>query len=787
MSYRTSFVVLLTVSLWPVGQAQQPATSELLARIATIHTFKQAGYENDGAEIVGQAIGRLTEGSYRMVPFYQYDQYNKTVVSALLNEDSIQQAMDRRRVDNSYIFRKLILPFEPWLQYARPTGHGREEELTTFLYENDQTVSGGTTYGRSYTQLHAARYEGFYQLLGKQNTEDLLDLVFGDIDLAKEDNQMMLLSFQSPLGRDALSVYRYHLMGTKPVDGVDCYEIAFYSLDARKNTFAGYLYIRADESYELYQAVFTLNDPALMNFVKNLLIVHSYAFMPDTEGKRYTVPSRYEQYVLLGYPDKGMLSASRVAVYDRYSFAAPDDDPSKRARVAKDYARKDSVYWEATRPIPLTASQTQVEELMTEARRTPVFTLMQDAVLTLISNHVTIGGINGPVELGPLSQFISYNHMEGMRLKVGGNTNINLMDRGLLGGYLAYGTTDGRLKYRADLAFSLTPKSRYIWEYPKKLFSFTYVNDLNIPGQDLLTTTRDNFINSFSHAPTDNMSWQRIGMLSYEQEPGHQFSYKVSGKYTFDQPAGVVQYMQVDGGDTTVVDHITTSEIGFSLAWTPGQSSIQNRDKRMIIRHGGVEMTLNHRIGIKGVLGSDYNYQITDLSAYKKITFDHHFGTMDIRLSGGKVWNRVPFPLLFIPTGNQSYIFHADDYNCMNFYEFVTDQYVALHTNFIFNWSPFKWFRKQDKTQVSVGARAIYGPLSDRNDPALHPDLFVFNQGVKPLGQTPYVEVNIGLANLFKILRVEYARRLTYLTSNTDADGKKTFAGSLLLTASFAF
>lgn len=123
----------------------------------------------------------------------------------------------------------------------------------------------------------------------------------------------------------------------------------------------------------------------------------------------------------------------------------------------------------------------------------------------------------------------------------------------------------------------------------------------------------------------------------------------------------------------------------------------------------------------------------------------------------------------------------------MNFYEFTTDNYVAGNLNFMFNWSPFKLFYSKDKIKTTIGARAIYGPLSDNNNPALHPELFVFNQGVNALGNTPYAEVNVGLANIFKILRIEYARRLTYLGSNEEGNGHKILKGSLLFTGSFSF
>lgn len=123
----------------------------------------------------------------------------------------------------------------------------------------------------------------------------------------------------------------------------------------------------------------------------------------------------------------------------------------------------------------------------------------------------------------------------------------------------------------------------------------------------------------------------------------------------------------------------------------------------------------------------------------------------------------------------------------MNFYEFTTDNYIAGNMNFMFNWSPIKLFNPKDKIKTSLGARVIYGPLSDNNNPAIHPELFVFNQGVNPLSNTPYIETNVGLANIFKFLRVEYARRLTYLDDNSESGGHNLMKGSLLFTGSFSF
>ena len=45
----------------------------------------------------------------------------------------------------------------------------------------------------------------------------------------------------------------------------------------------------------------------------------------------------------------------------------------------------------------------------------------------------------------------------------------------------------------------------------------------------------------------------------------------------------------------------------------------------------------------------------------------------------------------------------------------------------------------------------------------LYTSLFLLPDGTQPLGSTPYMECSVGLENIFKILRIDYYRRLTYL------------------------
>jgi len=73
------------------------------------------------------------------------------------------------------------------------------------------------------------------------------------------------------------------------------------------------------------------------------------------------------------------------------------------------------------------------------------------------------------------------------------------------------------------------------------------------------------------------------------------------------------------------------------------------------------------------------------------------------------------------------------------------------------------------KWREYVGVKCLWGYLSEKNNPLLEqnagdPNLMYFPEGVSVMDMNrPYVELVAGIHNIFKILHVEYVRRLTYL------------------------
>ena len=124
---------------------------------------------------------------------------------------------------------------------------------------------------------------------------------------------------------------------------------------------------------------------------------------------------------------------------------------------------------------------------------------------------------------------------------------------------------------------------------------------------------------------------------------------------------------------------------------------------------------------------------------------------------------------------NLSYITqHNESFSLINNMEFLNDRYASLDVSWdlngkIFNRIPLL---KKLKWREAIGFKMLYGHLTDKNNPMKHPgdsELFLFpTRDGRPTSfvmdpKTPYMECSVGIHNIFKILHIDYVRRLNYL------------------------
>jgi hypothetical protein len=89
----------------------------------------------------------------------------------------------------------------------------------------------------------------------------------------------------------------------------------------------------------------------------------------------------------------------------------------------------------------------------------------------------------------------------------------------------------------------------------------------------------------------------------------------------------------------------------------------------------------------------------------------------------------------------------------------------------------------------------LYGHLSDRNNPFVKTDdneLFVFptrdrHQTTFVMDDTPYMELSVGISNIFKVLTVQYVRRLNYNNMPDIYGGDKLKKNGIRFAVDFKF
>ena len=130
--------------------------------------------------------------------------------------------------------------------------------------------------------------------------------------------------------------------------------------------------------------------------------------------------------------------------------------------------------------------------------------------------------------------------------------------------------------------------------------------------------------------------------------------------------------------------------------------------------------------------------------------------------------------------GNQTYFSIYNSFSQLDFYEFVTDTYTSVHLEHNFNGRVFSRipFLKKYNLRAILGLRGVWGELSEANRALSTTGSLVEFPLVAP-NTRMYYEYSVGVANIFKVLRLDFNFRGNYL----DNPGARQFG----VTGSFGF
>jgi len=571
------------------------------------------------------------------------------------------------------------------------------------------------------------------------------------MDIPIYENYLNILgkSFISPVANFGMMYYKYFLVDSATINGEWCYLLSFRPKSRQEPTFTGKMWIHG-ETFAIASFEIRINEYANINFVNDLVISHDYTFVDDS----IWLIKKEKIFVDFNIAEKtyGILG-NKTASYKNYNLGEKYDDKffagsTEKIEVAEDASEKNEEFWTENRHEDLTEKEQSTYQMMDTITNMPVFRTYIDIIRMFMTGYKEFKYW----ELGPYFTMYSYNEIEGHRFRMGGRTTMTFNKKFRYGLYAAIGTKDHELKYGGTTEWLIKKR-------PLKKIFVSYKNDLEQLGQSPNALREDNVMSSFfRRTPNNKLTGVEEYNVSYEHDWNYGITNKISLIHRRLEPSEFVFFTFKDGGQYRNFNKIYTGELKLSSRWGYNEKFVYTRFDRtsMGTQYPIVNVDLScailnqyskPKLYYKTIFGIEHNIKTNPI------------GYFDYLLEAGKVWGTLPYPLLELHKGNETYSYDDYAFNLMNYYEFVSDQYVSLGVThhfdgFFLNKVPL--FKRLKLREVATG-KAVMGWLSDDNRYESQ-----FPEKLEPL-KTPYAEGGVGVENIFKIFRIDAIWRFTHL------------------------
>ncbi len=633
--------------------------------------------------------------------------------------------------------------------------------------------------------ITAHREDGFAQeITPDEQKPQLVSDLFTPVNIYQNDIPLMSNTFVSPLSSVAIGFYHYYITDTVVFDGKRYTELSFTPAVKGTYGFTGQMYVSTDSLYSV--RIVSLKVPPIANllFIRDLTALQTFTI--DSTG-RY-LPQECVTYGRLGLSKRiKKVYIQRSRHYSDYRFnhealTLPDSlfDALTTSVTLPTADTMRRAQWNSLRPVPLTFPETMVDSLRYEMMDIPFMRGLIWTVNVLGTGYFPTASPrdSSKVMLGSIWNLWSYNSLEGNRLRFGYYTRYPLSHSNFSNGYLAYGLGDRRFKYKFTFLHTFEPKRRNAYESPLGLIDFTTRYEVETPGvaefffdpdnilMSGLTTTLKQYV--FSNSITLQKQWKQSLRLNAHLSSKHH------------EPANDLSYQRIAAnGSLEFVDGYWSHEVGATLSLqSHSKTNSQGNEASLNLSPSRYSLSLSHTTGFT----DGFFYNKTSFSFYRRQSLSF-FGALEVNLSGGKVWNQAPLPLLFIPHGSAIAFSMDNAFNTMRPMQYIVDQHLSLFATYharglILNHIPII---RRLKLHEVAGFNLFYGSLSAKNDPDLgHTGLYLIPSATQRLGTLPYMEYSIGIENILGILRLDYVHRITYLDgTHMDAGIRLGFSFSL--------
>ncbi len=571
----------------------------------------------------------------------------------------------------------------------------------------------------------------------------------------------------SPIADYAFGYYQYKLEG------------AFYDkngnlinkiklLPRRKNdrVFEGFIYI-VEDSWAVYGADLTLTGEQMNNPAISLLkIKQNYNYSKENDTWVQILQTLDFDAGLLGIKLNGRYSA----VYSNYNFNPNFSNKTFDNQVlsfAKEATKKDSVYWNKLRPVPLTSEETKdylVKDSLKILRKSETYLDSIDAtrnkfkILSPIMGYTYRNSYKkGQLNYTGLLNNVSFNTIQGFNVTLDLNYYKRQSEDGkrlYISGYINYGFSDKRIRPNLSFTKQWNNTTRPVLNISTGIKTAQFddrnpISDLVNSGYSLVE--KENYMKLYE---------KTYASASFSREAANGIRFFSTLEYAKRKPLfNTTDYSFWNKNDT----YLTNNPINTASIIAPfNKHSIFTANVSALINFGNKYMSYpNFKINIPdddyptlligyrktfGANNSELHSDFAYVRAYQNVRVGN-LGVFDYNARAGIFIKQknIAFMDYYHPMGNQT-IFSPSNrmssFNLLPYYQFSTNnKYAEIHAEhnfkgFILNKIPL--LNKLNFHLVG-GAKALF--TADRK---------------------PYTEYLVGIDNIgwgkWRFLRVDYVR-----------------------------
>jgi len=740
LGYQQEFIAIAQGRFQQINIQLKSSSLELSE--VTVSTKRKRTKDELALILLDKIMDNKDDNNINQLDAYEYETYNK-----------IQ--FDINNITERFKNRRVLKPFQFIFEYVDTSTVNGMVYLPVFIIESLSNYYYRKSPKAEREHILASRASG----IQNESLNDFMGNMYLKVNIYDNYIDIFGKGFISPVAGLGRLYYKYFLIDSMTIDNNWCYQMAFVPRIKQDYTFTGDFWV-ADTSFAIKKINLKIDKNVNLNFVNTFEITQLFTFVDST----IWMLKKEEMVIdfnLFENPNNSMgFFGRKTSSFQNHKINYVREpsfySSTTNIIVDPDASNKPEVFWEETRHEDLNEREKAIYAMVDTIKNLPAFRTYYDIINMVVSYYY----VWNYVELGPYFTTFSFNQKEGARFRFGARTSNKFSTNLMLEAYTAYGTKDEKFKYGGNFIYLFNKN-------PRRGIGGLYKYDMEQLGQSVNAFREDNILSSvLRRSPNYKLNMAEEMQLFYEHEwfQGFSGTFKMRRRDLFSYSDDDFIYKK--GNDFITTPSLITSDISLGVRFAYNEKFVMGEFERVSLGTTYPILNIYYNYGIPDVLNSGFEFHKIELNINHWVN-TYPFGYFRYIIDAGKFFGKLPYPLLKIHEGNETYAFDPFSFNLMNYYEFVSDQYISAYYSHHFDgffFNKFPLLRKLKWREVAW-AQGTLGSLEGFNKATMtFPEgLSTFNEKLGDNIYIPYIEAGAGVENILRFMRFDIIRRFTYL------------------------